>query len=69
MRRIVPHDFRRTAAVAIYRCTGDIRDAQALLGHKALGSTLHYLDHDLRPIKRSTLELIKSPAWRKEQSA
>jgi integrase len=68
-RHIVPHDLRRTAAVSIYRHTGDIRDAQALLGHKALASTLWYLDHDVRPIKRSTLELIKSPAWRKEQTA
>lgn len=68
-RHIVPHDLRRTAAVSIYRHTGDIRDAQALLGHKALASTLWYLDHDVRPIKRSTLELIKSPAWRKENIA
>lgn len=60
-RRIVPHDLRRTAAVAIYQHTGDLRDAQALLGHKTLASTLWYLDHDLRPIKRSTLELIKRP--------
>jgi len=60
-RRIVLHDLRRTAAVAIYRHTGDIRDAQALLGHKCLQSTLWYLDHDLKPITRATLETIKRP--------
>lgn len=49
--------------------TNDIREVQAILGHKNLQSTFWYLDHDMRPIKRSTLELIKSPAWRKEQSA
>lgn len=63
------HDLRRTTAVAIYKHTGDLRDAQALLGHRSLAATLHYLDHDLRPVKRSVLEIIKSPAWRKEQSA
>jgi len=66
-RRIVPHDFRRTAAVAIYRHTGDLRDAQALLGHRSLPATLHYLDHDLRPVKRSTLEIIKRPTWREQE--
>jgi integrase len=60
-RRIVPHDLRRTAAVAIYRHTADIRDAQSLLGHKMLTSTLWYLDHDVRPISRETLEAIKRP--------
>lgn len=60
-RHIVPHDLRRTAAVAIYHHTGDIRDAQALLGHKALASTLWYLDHDVRPISRDMLETIKRP--------
>jgi integrase len=68
-RKLVPHDFRRTAAVAIYEHTRDMRDAQALLGHLNLASTFWYLDHNVRPVKRSTLELIKSPAWRKEQSA
>ncbi len=68
-RRITPHDLRRTTAVAMLEETGDIRDVQALLGHRSLQSTVWYLDHDLRPVKRSTLELIKRPAWRKEQSA
>lgn len=69
-RRIVPHDLRRTTAVAIYRHTGDLRDAQAILGHKNLASTLWYLDHDTRPISRATLETIKRPFLvQKEKSA
>jgi integrase len=67
--RLIPHDLRRTAAVAMYTATGDLRDAQALLGHSSLRSTIWYLDHDLRPVKRSTLELIKRSNWRKENSA
>jgi len=41
--------------------TGDLRDVQAFLGHLSLHSTVIYLDHDLRPVKRHTLELIKRP--------
>ncbi len=66
-RYIRPHDLRRTTAVAMLQHSGDVRDVQALLGHRSLQSTIWYLDHDLRPIKRSTLELIKRPEWRKEQ--
>ncbi len=68
-RQLTPHDFRRTTAVAMLEATRDIRDVQALLGHRTLKSTIWYLDHDLRPVKRSTLELIKRPAWRKDQTA
>lgn len=68
-RKLTPHDFRRTTAVHLYQQTGDARDVQALLGHRSLASTVWYLDHDLRPVKRSLLELIKRPEWRKEQSA
>jgi len=60
-RRIIPHDLRRTAAVAMLEATGDLRDVQAFLGHLSLHSTVIYLDHDLRPVKRHTLELIKRP--------
>jgi integrase len=56
-----PHDLRRTAAVRMYELTHDARDVQSLLGHRNLGSTIWYLDHDLRPITRGTLELIKRP--------
>ena len=56
-----PHDLRRTTAVAMYRKTGDLRDVQALLGHRGLPSTIWYLDHDLRPVQRQVLEEIKRP--------
>ena len=68
-RKLVPHDFRRTTAVAMLRHSGDIRDVQAVLGHRSLQSTIWYLDHDLRPVKRASLELIKTTNWRKEQIA
>ena len=42
--------------------TGDLRDVQALLGHRSLASTIWYLDHDFSPINRATLELIKLKA-------
>jgi integrase len=60
-RRIIPHDLRRTSAVAMLEATGDLRDVQAFLGHLSLHSTVIYLDHDLRPVKRHNLELIKRP--------
>ncbi len=66
---ITPHDLRRTSAVAMLEYSHDVREVQALLGHRNLQSTLWYLDHDLRPIQRSTLEIIKRPNWRKELSA
>jgi integrase/recombinase XerC len=65
-RKLTFHDFRRTTAVGMLRASGDVRDVQALLGHRTLASTIWYLDHDLRPVKRATLELIKTPNWRKD---
>jgi integrase len=61
LRRITPHDLRRTTAVNMLEHSRDIRDVQGLLGHKDLNSTVWYLDHALRPIQRNTLELIKRP--------
>lgn len=61
-RRIVPHDLRRTTAVGMLRLTHDVRDVQAILGHRSLQSTIWYLDHDLRPVPRHNLELIKRRA-------
>jgi integrase len=58
-RRFTFHDLRRTTAVGMLRVTHDVRDVQALLGHKSLQATIWYLDHDLRPVSRNTLELIK----------
>jgi integrase len=60
-RKLTPHDFRRTTAVAMLEETGDVRDVQALLGHRSLQATIWYLDHDLRPVQRNTLELLKRP--------
>jgi integrase len=40
---LTPHDLRRTAAVKIYRKTLDIFAAKALLGHKDITTTAHYL--------------------------
>ncbi len=60
-RRIVPHDLRRTTAVAMLRHTRDVRDVQAILGHRSLQSTIWYLDHDLQPVTRLNLETIKRP--------
>ena len=59
-RKLTPHDFRRTAAVKMYKHTGDARAVQSFLGHRSLASTIWYLDHDLQAIPRDTLELIKS---------
>jgi integrase len=63
------HDLRRTTAVAMYKETYDIRDVQQLLGHGNLQSTVWYLAGAMNPVKRSTLEIIKRPAWRKERTA
>lgn len=68
-RRLTPHDLRRTAAVGLLELTRDVRDVQALLGHRNLPSTLWYLDHDVRPIPRAHLELIKRPAWARKETA
>ncbi len=69
-RKLTPHDLRRTTAVALYKHTADARDVQALLGHRSLQSTIWYLDHDLRPVNRANLEIIKRPFLvRKEQTA
>jgi integrase len=65
-RRITPHDMHRATAVAMLRQTRDLRKVQALLGHRNLQSTFWYLDHDMQPVSKTTLELIKSPAWRKD---
>lgn len=66
-RRIIPHDLRRTTAVGMLEATGDLRDVQALLGHRHLTATLWYLDHDTRPVMRAKLELIKRPRAEKEE--
>jgi integrase len=50
-----PHDFRRSAAEAVYAVTKDVRIAQALLGHQSIATTASYLGNrttaaDLAPV-------------------
>jgi integrase len=66
-RKLTFHDLRRTAAVGMYRLTRDLREVQALLGHRSMQSTVWYLDHDLNPVQRTTLELVKQ--HRKDNAA
>lgn len=58
-RRFTPHDLRRTTAVRVYEQTRDLRVVQAVLGHKRLDSTLHYLDHRNTPVDLANLEVAK----------
>ena len=58
-KNIRPHDLRRTTANEIYTNTRDLRIVQAVLGHKRLDSTLHYLGHGSDPVDLNVLELAK----------
>jgi integrase len=58
-RRIIAHDLRRTTAVQVYEGSHDLRLVQAVLGHRHLASTLHYLDHRMTKVGAPTLELAK----------
>ena len=60
-KRIIPHDLRRTAAVAMLDETHDLRAVKVLLGHSDLKTTLGYLDHDIIHLDQSMLEAIKRP--------
>lgn len=64
-RHFTLHDLRRTTAVAVLERTKDLRKVQAVLGHKQLKSTLHYLDHRITPVSVSTLEAAKQPSRKK----
>lgn len=68
-KRITPHDLRRSTAVAILEETHDLRIVKDLLGHSDMKTTLWYIDHDLNPVSRSLLEIVKRPARRKERTA
>ena len=58
-RKLTPHDLRRTTARFIYKHTGDMRTAQALLGHSQLASTVWYLQDAMEEVSISSLELAK----------
>jgi integrase len=58
-KHIVPHDLRRTTAVRTLEVTQDLRLVQALLGHKKMNSTFHYLDHRNTQVSLATLEAAK----------
>jgi integrase len=57
--RITPHDFRRTTAIAVLETTGDIREVQAVLGHKRLATTVQYLGGALSSVTENVLERAK----------
>jgi integrase len=59
-KRIIPHDLRRTTAVHVYENTHDLRKVQAVLGHRSLPQTLHYLDHNIMTPALETLEDAKA---------
>jgi integrase len=57
-KRIVPHDLRRSTAVRALEQTGDLRIVQAILGHRRLENTLHYLDHRNTTVTKETLAAV-----------
>lgn len=66
-RKITPHDLRRTTAVSAFDACGDLRVIQALLGHRHLSTTLHYLDHDTAHVEANLLEAAKLNARKENQ--
>jgi integrase len=58
-RKLTPHDLRRTTARKVYKLTGDLREAQHLLGHADLATTAWYLQDSTVEVSGSTLELVK----------
>lgn len=58
-RKLTPHDLRRTTARKVYKLTGDMREAQHLLGHADLATTAWYLQDSTVEVSLSTLELAK----------
>lgn len=58
-RKLTAHDLRRTTARTVYKASGDLRIAQALLGHTNLSSTVWYLQDAHEEVDLKLLELAK----------
>lgn len=54
------HDMRRTTAHRVYRATRDMRDAQNVLGHASLASTVWYLQTEMAATPATLLELART---------
>jgi site-specific recombinase XerC len=52
------HDLRRGLARAVYQTTGDLRQAQAVLSHSNLTSTLWYLEGALPTLDRESIAAV-----------
>jgi site-specific recombinase XerC len=52
------HDLRRALARAVYQTTGDLRQAQAVLSHSNLTSTLWYLEGALPTLDRESIAAV-----------
>ncbi len=57
---LIPHDIRRTAAVAGYELTKDIRFVWQLLRHRNLSTTARYLEH----VNPSQLRSLLAELWK-----
>jgi integrase/recombinase XerD len=56
---ITPHQLRHTYAVHSLRAGMDIRQLQALLGHRRLASTLRYLTPDIARCDAAVIDLLE----------
>ena len=63
MSHFTSHDLRRSTARAVYLESGDLRQAQAVLGHTTLRATFDYLD---TPTVTADLASIEAAISRKE---
>jgi len=59
-RQLTFHDLRRTTARRVLSITGDLRLVQALLGHRQINSTFHYIQGDREDVPVHILEQAKS---------
>lgn len=57
---VTPHDLRRTFAENLYSETRDLRQVQAGLGHRTLGTTAYYLQRSNTQLTAETLQKAKA---------